>query len=244
MIFLEKYLNIRIYSNIRPPLNQRTKGYQRRFWLGRELICAIINIKPGTFYSSLSQKCFISGTSKHLCDNLYTNQSISLIPANTFDKLVTEMLPVDAVNTNAKCQEWVKNVNKKSLALPTPHNLTGIFAQFSQCSPLPLIKLHIHDTTVTCTCDTGASKSLMSDTLTIYLYGVGVLTSLHTNLNCCLKDVQNKEIPVLGSLVSTFQIYDFTFHHKFVIFQAPTHEILLGYNFSSKIKLHCYQTLV
>ena len=175
-------------------VNQRSKAYQRRFWLGRELICAIINVKPGTFFSNLSQKCFISGTSKHSCNNLYTNQSISLIPANNFDKLVTEMLPVDAVNITAKCQEWIKTINKKSRALPTPHYVTGVFAQFSQCSPLPLIKLHIQDATVTCICDTGASKSLMSDILVIYLYGVEVLTSLHTNLNCCLKDVQNNEI--------------------------------------------------
>ena len=147
------------------------------------------------------------------------------------------MLPVDAVNITAKCQEWVKTINKKSLALPTPHYLTGVFAQFSQCSPLPLIKLHIQDATVTCICDTGASKSLMSDTLAIYLYGVEVLTSLHTNLNCCLKDVQNKEIPVLGSLMSTFQINDFTFNHKFIIFQTTTHEILLGYEFFKQNKI-------
>ena len=77
----------------------------------------------------------------------------------------------------------------------------------------------------------------MSDTLAIYLYGVEVLTSLHTNLNCCLMDVQNKEIPVLGSLMSTFQINDFTFNHKFIIFQTTTHEILLGYEFFKQNKI-------
>ena len=117
------------------------------------MICAIINIEPGTFYSTLSQKCFISGTS----NNLYSNQHDSHIPANSSDKLVTEMLPVNAVDTTAKCKEWVKTFHKTSLALPTTHKLTFLFAQFSQCSPLPLITLHIQDATVTCICDTGAS---------------------------------------------------------------------------------------
>ena len=110
-------------------------------------------------------------------------------------------------------------------------------AYFNPCSPLPLVQVYIDNTCLVCVCDSGASRSLVSSTLAVSLWGQNILNQLNQDKNFRLKDVNDNFLDVLGYKSVTFLINKNSFCHDFIFYQSPNMELLLGNDFFKAQKI-------
>ena len=170
------------------------------------------------FYK-LSKKCWINSTQTHSCVSLHNNKLPNINQVSSF-------IESAGVLSSNMIDSWIQTGQYKTLLdvgsntnnCKTGQILHNYLAMFSPCSALPLITIYIADIKLSCICDTGACRSLISSIMARHIWGHQCLTDLKDAKNYKLRDVNNKPLEILGYKNISFYINTINFQHDFFLF--------------------------
>ena len=192
------------------------------------MINAKINIISHSI-SKLTKQCFYNHNSEiHSCFHLGNNST---------------NFSYDNINTDqSDIQSWVNggpyhNINNIS------ENNTQVIAHFSKCSQLPIVQTNFLGISKVAIIDTGAVRSLISSHAAHQIFGEGYKNMLTSVNNTCLKDVNQRIIPIQGSLNTDFYLGSHKYNFNFIIYESTASEILLGFDFLKSFDLGIFPNL-
>ena len=138
-----------------------------------------------------------------------------------FTNLSTSVLPYDMT------KQWVFTGHQEKQI----YQINWFIGLFHKCSQLPMITIHIGQVALSAVCDTGASKSLISNSLAKDLWSDDYMTNLQAAPAFQLINVNSNFLKVQGSTDCEFFMGALSFKHNFIIFESLKNEILIGNDF-------------
>ena len=163
-----------------------------------------------------------------MLDKQYTNSFLFSLHNNKLTNInqLCSFIESAGVLSSNMIDSWVQTGQYKSLLDAGPNtndhraerNVHNYLAMFTPCSALPMITMYIADIKLSCICDTGACRSLISSIMARHIWGHQCLTDLKDAKNYKLRDVNNKPLEILGYKNISFYINTINFQHNFFLF--------------------------
>ena len=192
------------------------------------MINAKINIISHSI-SKLTKQCFYNHNSEiHSCFHLGNNST-----NYSYDNINTDQSDI---------QSWVNGGPFHNIHNISENN-TQVIAHFSKCSQLPIVQTNFLGISKVAIIDTGAVRSLISSHAAHQIFGEGYKNMLTSVNNTCLKDVNQRIIPIQGSLNTDFYLGSHKYNFNFIIYESTASEILLGFDFLKSFDLGIFPNL-
>ena len=140
----------------------------------------------------MSNKCFVTNSKRHSDICIASNKN--LFNHSLFNNLSKSVLPYDMT------KQWVftGHQEKKIYHITDNKPSKNWIVLFHKCSQLPMITVHIGQVALSAVCDTGASKSLISNSLAKDLWSDDYMKNLQAAPAFQLIDVNSNFLKVQG----------------------------------------------